>query len=265
MIARRLRLVRTLLGTAAAEMAEYRVSVLVWILTGTAPLIMMMIWMGLAEAGPMGGYSATDFAAYFLIVFLVRQVTVAWVYEELDREIRLGEMSPRLLRPFDPYWMFAAQHLTVAGMHLTIALPVALLGFAVTGAILPLRPDNLAFFAVAVAGAWVIRFNMLYCVGLLAFWTDQAAALGNLIFTLYIVLGGALVPLDLFPAPVQQILAFLPFAYILNFPVQILLGNLPGPALLQGFVVQILWILLFIGLRQLLWRRGLRQYAAVGA
>src|SRR3546814_8570367 len=55
-------------------------------------------------AGPMGGYSATDFAAYFLIVFLVRQMTAAWVYEELDREIRHGEMSPRLLRPFDPYW-----------------------------------------------------------------------------------------------------------------------------------------------------------------
>ena len=97
MIARRLRLARTVLGTAAAEMAEYRVAILVWILTGTVPLIMMMIWMGLAEDGPMGGYSATDFAAYFLIVFLVRQMTAAWVYEELDREIRLGEMSPRLL------------------------------------------------------------------------------------------------------------------------------------------------------------------------
>ena len=265
MITRRLRLARTLLGTAAAEMAEYRVSVLVWILTGTVPLIMMLIWMGLAEAGPMGGYNATDFAAYFLIVFFVRQMTAAWVYEELDREIRHGEMSPRLLRPFDPYWMFAAQHLTSVTMRLTIVLPVALLGFAVTGAALPLGPGNLALFALAVAGAWVIRFNMLYSVGLLAFWTDQAAALGNLEFTLYVVLGGALVPLDLFPAPVQQVLAFLPFAYILNFPVQILLGNLAGAALLQGFAVQFLWIVLFVGLRQLLWRKGLRQYAAVGA
>ena len=80
-----------------------------------------------------------------------------------------------------------------------------------------------------------------------------------------LILGGALVPLDLFPAPVQQVLAFLPFAYILNFPVQILLGNLAAPALLQGFAAQILWILLFVGFKQLLWRKGLKQYAAVGA
>ena len=136
---------------------------------------------------------------------------------------------------------------------------------AATGATIPLEPANSVLFVLAIAGAWTIRFNMLYGVGLLAFWTDQAAALGNLIFTLYIVLGGAVVPLDLFPASVQQALAFLPFAYLLNFPVEVLLGKLTGPAVLRGFVVQLLWILLVVGLRHLLWRNGLKRYSAVGA
>jgi ABC-2 type transport system permease protein len=261
----RLRLLHRLFAVSAAETAEYRAPILVWVLTGTMPLIMMMIWMGLAKAGPMAGYEAEDFAAYFLAIFLVRQMTVCWVHEELSREIRLGEMSPRLLRPLDPYWLFVAQHLTVAAMHLVIALPVAVIGFAATGATIPLEPANSVLFVLAIAGAWTIRFNMLYGVGLLAFWTDQAAALGNLIFTLYIVLGGAVVPLDLFPASVQQALAFLPFAYLLNFPVEVLLGKLTGPAVLRGFVVQLLWILLFVGLRHLLWRNGLKRYSAVGA
>ena len=44
-------------------------------MSSLAPLIMMMIWLQLAEGGSIGGYDATTFAQYFLFMFLARQST----------------------------------------------------------------------------------------------------------------------------------------------------------------------------------------------
>jgi ABC-2 type transport system permease protein len=265
LLARRLRLTRVLLSVTLAAFIEYRAEVLIWMIAGTLPLIMMFIWMGLAESGPVGGYAAEDFAAYFLLVFVVRQFTVCWVVQPLSREIRLGEMSPRLMRPLDPYWAYVADHMIALVMRLPIVPPVVLIGLALTGAFDRLSLTVLPLFLLAMLGAWLIRYNMHYSLGLVAFWTDQAAAFEGLLFTIYMVFGGALFPIDLLPQPAQQIIALTPFPYLIGFPVDVMLGKLSAAELLRGFGVQVLWTLVFIGTRQLAWRQGLKRYSAVGA
>ena len=244
---------------------EYRAEIIIWMIAGSLPLIMMFVWMGLADAGPMGGYSPQDFAAYFLTVFLIRQVTAIWVIFELDREIRLGELSPKLLRPLDPYWMHVAHHLGAQVVRLPFLVPIIAVGVVLTGANFDFRPATVALFAVSLAAVWVIRFNLLYSVGLLTFWTDQAIALNSLIFTLYTVFSGMLIPIDFFPAGLREAILYTPFPYLIDFPVKIMLGDVTGAALVQGLAIQSVWVVVFVLLRLVMWRRGLRRYGAVGA
>jgi ABC-2 type transport system permease protein len=264
-LARRLRLARVLLSVTLAAFIEYRAEVLIWMIAGTLPLIMMFIWMGLAANGPVGGYAAADFAAYFLLVFIARQFTVCWVVQPLSREIRLGEMSARLMRPLDPYWMHVADHIIALVMRFPIVPPVVLLGLVLTGALAKLSLAAAPLFLLAIAGAWLIRFNMHYSLGLVAFWTDQATSFEGLLFTIYMVFGGALFPISLLPPAAQDIIALTPFPYMIGFPVDIMLGKLSAVELLRGFGMQLLWTVVFIGTRQLAWRRGLKRYSAVGA
>jgi len=264
-LARRWRLARVLLSVTLAAFIEYRAEVLIWMIAGTLPLIMMFIWMGLAANGPVGGYAAADFAAYFLLVFILRQFTVCWVVQPLSRDIRLGEMSARLMRPLDPYWMYVADHIVALAMRLPIVPPVVLLGFILTGAFVKLSLVALPLFLLALIGAWLIRFNMHYSLGLVAFWTEQATSFEGLLFTIYMVFGGALFPIGLLPPVAREIIALTPFPYMIGFPVDVMLGKLSTVELLRGFGMQLLWTVAFIGARQLAWRRGLRRYAAVGA
>src|SRR5262249_14430931 len=249
LLARRWRLVRVLLSTTLASFIEYRAEVLIWMIAGSLPLIMMFIWMGLAANGPVGGYGASDFAAYFLLVFIVRQFTVCWVVQPLSREIRLGEMSSRLMRPLDPYWSFVADHIIALLMRVPIVPPVVLLGLALTGAVIKLSIAALPLFLLAMVGAWVIRFNMHYSLGLVAFWTNQAASFEGLLFTIYMVFGGALFPINMLPPAAQDVIALTPFSYMIGFPVDIMLGKLSGAEMLRGFGMQALWALVFIGAR----------------
>ncbi len=150
-------------------------------------------------------------------------------------------------------------------VRLPIVLPIIVVGFWLTDAKLELGLAKLLTFTLAVALAWSIRFYRQYSFGLLTFWTDQSTAIENLWLTLYMVLGGALAPLSLFPEPLQAVLRFTPFPYTIDFPVRVLLGTVQGSELWRGLLGQVLWVLLFVLLRLVMWRQGLRLYGAVGA
>lgn len=261
----RWRLARALFAHAFATMTEYRAEITIWVVSGSLPLVMMALWIGMAADGPVGGYGAADFAAYFLLVFFVRQMTGAWVVWELDRAIRLGELSPRLLRPLDPMWQDVADHAAEKLVRLPIiGLPV-LAGLWWAEARLALEPAALLGFVALVFGAAALRFFQQYAFSLLAFWTDQAVGLERVFFSLMLVFSGSLAPLDLYPEAVRAVIPYTPFPYLVDVPVQVLLGRIEGAALVQALVVQAVWVALFVLLRWGLWRAGLRRYAAVGA
>lgn len=259
------RIAKALFVRSFALMTEYRAEIVIWMISGSLPIIMMFIWIGLAEAGPVGGFSAGDFAAYFLTVFFVRQMTVVWVIWELDRQIRLGELSPKLLRPLDPFWEHLMDNLAEKVVRIPLLIPPLALGFWLTGARLELALSSVLAFMLALSAAWVIRFCQQYSFGLLTFWFDQVLGLEQVWFALYFGLSGMLAPLSLYPEAVQRVVAYTPFPYLIDFPVRVLLGQVSGAELYQGLMVQAIWVAVFVSLRWLLWRQGLKRYGAVGA
>jgi ABC-2 type transport system permease protein len=76
---------------------------------------------------------------------------------------------------------------------------------------------------------------------------------------------GALFPLDILPARVQAILAWMPSPYLVFFPLNILLEKLDSIQILKGFSIQILWIIGLALLARFVWRRGVKIYGAQGA
>jgi ABC-2 type transport system permease protein len=259
---------RVLTAVWFAHMSAYRAEIVIWILTGSLPLIMLAVWIGKAAAsgGAVGDYTPQRFAAYFLSAWFSQQMVVAWVSWELDFQIRQGQLSPKLLRPLDPFWEHVAAHVTERLVRLPFMIAVVAAGlFLVPGT--QLTPDwqhVLAYF-LSINLAFLIRFLIAYSIGLMAFWWEQAVALDELYFVVAAFLTGSFAPLDLYPASARAIIEWLPFPYIIFYPVQILNGALSWAETGRVIGVQLLWLLVFILLRGLLWRRGLRRYGAMGA
>src|SRR5258708_7540343 len=97
-----------LLRVGVAEAVAYRAEFVVWLLTTTLPLLMLALWSEVARAGPVGSYAGADFVAYYLAAFIVRQLTGSWVAWDMNREIKEGLISMRLLRPLHPLVAYAA-------------------------------------------------------------------------------------------------------------------------------------------------------------
>lgn len=255
------------LGKAAwALTIEYRAQIVIWMMSSFLMVIMLMVWLSISRDGDVNGFSSADFVTYFMIGWVVRNLTAVWSSWELDLAICEGRLSPMLLRPIHPIHNEIATNWVEKGLRLIIVLPIAMAVLTFTpGVRLALTPPNLLAFALSVAGAWLITFMSDYLIGMLAFWTTQTSAFINGFSGVRLVLSGIIAPIAMFPPAAQSVLQWLPFPYMLNFSVDILMGRVQGEPMLIGFLIQFAWAIIFVALVQLIWKIAIRSYSAVGA
>lgn len=79
------------------------------------------------------------------------------------------------------------------------------------------------------AAGLAIDFVAYFCIGLLAFWTEETASFALIFSRLTLVLGGVLAPLVIFPEPLRSIALALPFSTILYGPARTLVHFELGP------------------------------------
>lgn len=254
---------RVLLTVYYAYMVEYRAELMFWVLSGTFPLIFMGIWAQAAQGGQFALEPIT-FIRYFLVVFLVRQLTVVWVVWEFEREVNEGKLSPFLLQPIDPGWRHFFSH--VAERFARIPFILMLMGL-----FLVLYPEavwlpplgSLTLGLIATSLAFCLRFVIQYTFSMMAFWTERANAMEQVWYLIYIFLSGMIAPLEVFPDPVRAVVLWTPFPYLIYFPANVIIGEQTN--LIQGFLAMAGWGLIFFAVNRWLWRRGVRQYSGMGA
>jgi ABC-2 type transport system permease protein len=253
--------------TAWALTLEYRAQIVIWMMSSFLMVIMLLVWLSISRDGTVNGFTSADFVAYFMIGWVVRNLTAVWSSWELDYAIRQGTLSPLLLRPIHPIHNEIAANWVEKALRIAIVLPIATVVLLLTpGANVVLTPASLLLFALAVMGAWLLSFLADYLVGMLAFWTTQTAAFIEGLYAVKLVLSGIIAPIAMFPQGVQDVLRWTPFPYMLNFPVEILTGRAFTPdQLLFGFAVQFAWVIVLALAVTGVWKLAIRSYSAVGA
>ena len=255
----------TLLKAYWARALEYRGQILIYILSGILPLIMMLVWLSIAEDGPVAGYDATGFISYYLIVILMRRLAGAWIVWDMDHDIRKGALSPQLLKPIHPIHHLFARVVASKPVQVMLVGPPVVVAAILLGARYDLSIGSLLLTALAAFGALLIEFFAQAIIGTAAFWITQATSLAEAWFLIRALFSGWIIPIDLFPPAITGALMFLPFRYTLSFPIEIILGRLSLAQIGLGLAIQFAWAAaLFIAFR-LMWQRGLRHYGAVGA
>jgi ABC-2 type transport system permease protein len=233
-----------------AVQLQYRASLMIWLLgTVLEPTIYLVVWSTVARAqgGQVGGFSPGEFAAYFIVTMLVNHFTFTWIMHEFEFMVRMGQLSPQLLRPIHPIHMHVADNLTYKLLTGVVILPVAAVLAWAFGA--ELRPEawSVALAVPALVMSFATRLILGWTLALAAFWTTRVFAINEMYFVASLFLSGQMAPLALLPGPAQLVANLLPFRWVV------------------GLAAEAVWLGLTFVLMSKIWREGLKRYSAVGA
>lgn len=256
----------TLVRVAILNNIQYRVANYFYMIGMIAePLIYLVVWSTIArqEGGTVGGLTPGQLAAYYIVWTLVRQMNIVFTVYGWEGRIREGELSAMLLQPLFPIHHDIA---SLGGWKLVMIvlwLPIAAVLTLIFSPTLDVRPIDVAVFAIAIWGAYLVRTMLYWILGMVSFWTTRAGPLFQLMFTAELLLSGRLVPLTLLPDWAQRLADVLPFKSTFGYPIDALVGHLPVAQLLGGLLIQLAWIAAgAIGVR-IIWRFAIRRYSAV--
>lgn len=231
------------------------------------PVIYLVVWSTIARASPDGmvqGFTPGEFAAYYIVWTLVRNMNIVFTPYGWEERIQQGQLSVDLLRPIHPIHndlaYFGGWKVVVIILWLPLAAFLSLV-FRPT-----LNPTllEIGVFFLAIWGAYGIRSMFSWLMGMVTFWTTRVAAIFELYFAAELLLSGRLVPIALLPGWAQRLAGFLPFQWTFGFPIEALVGQRTPQELLAGLGMQLFWIAVgAIGV-WLIWPLAIRRYSAVG-
>jgi ABC-2 type transport system permease protein len=258
----------TQMRTAVVAQLQYRVAQYFYMLGMVAePVIYLVVWSTIARqhGGAVNGITAGQFAAYYIVWTLVRNMNIVFGAPFWEWRIREGRLAGDLLRPLNilhyDLAYFAGWKFVVVALWIPIALGLSAV----------FRPDlhpsalQIVVFIVAIWGAYFVRTMFQATIGMLNFWTTRGGAVFDLYMAIEMLLSGRLVPLKLMPGWVQTLADFLPFKWTFGFPIESLVSDMSTRSLLLGLGAQVMWTAIGYVLFTFAWRAAIKRFSAVGA
>ena len=212
----------------------------------------------------VGTYDASDAVTYVWLAQALIMTVYSFGWTELALRIRDGSIATDLSRPLDPQRYWLAFDLGRAPYHLIFR---GVLPFTVGALLFQLQypsPLDLVAFFVSIVLAVVVSLGFRILYNSAAFWLVDIRGVVTLSLTVSLFFSGMILPLTFFPSWLRAIAHALPFASIVQTPIDIWLGKHQGPALVGIIAIQAVWAIVLLGLGRVTLRFGSRKLVIQG-
>lgn len=182
--------------------------------------IFLRLWqVTYSETGAqqLGGLTLAQMLWYLAITESIIMSTPR-VASLVDQDVRTGELAVHLIKPLS-YPLYVLSHAIgerVVRISLNLCVSILLVGCFVGP--IEMGWQNIVFLLLALPLAFVLDFCGYFLVGLGAFWMEDTTGLQLIYSRITMILGGMLIPMELFPEAMQPVLRALPFANVVYGP-----------------------------------------------
>ena len=240
---------------------EYRLKSLLWILIPVFNnLTLILFWSGSKE-------NMSYITTYYVLMTIGGLLLTSHVeYEVAEYDIKQGQLVNYLTKPISYYWMNFVGELpfrVLQSIYAAIIIGTFILFFKGSLAI-TLNPWHIPLVILIFILGYSLSFTFKLCTAYLSFWFTEIRGMYELITIAYIVLSGSVMPLQWYPPIIQKITHVLPFAYSAYYPIAALQGSIQLIGLFNIIVVQGVWLSILLLVHNKLWKKGIKQFTAVG-
>lgn len=234
-----------LAGAGYRRWSTYRQAAVAGVFVNTVfGVIKLSILLGVASSagGSVAGYDPASLSTYAWVSQGLIAVVMIFSWTELADRVRTGDIAVDLARPVDLQLSWLAADLGRAGWSLlSRAVVPVLFGAAFFGFHWPTDPAALALLPVSLLLAVCVSFACRFMLNLTAFWLTEIRGLVLLYVLVSGVLGGHLIPLQLFPPGLAAVAYATPFPAMVMAPIDLVTGQATGLTAVAHVLGQLAW------------------------
>ncbi|MDH5670658.1 MAG: ABC-2 family transporter protein [Myxococcales bacterium] len=229
---------------------------------GVILLVFSRLWLAVLEGGSLPGVTATECLWYLAITEWVALSQPA-SHLDIEREVRGGDVAYRVARPISYVGARLAEGAGEVVFRFSVLVPVGV-GFAYAlGGGLSADASALWLSVPLALAAALLLMTFHVAIGLMAFWLDDVSPVYWVWQKLLFVLGGLMLPLQVYPSWLRAIAAWTPFSAMLHGPGTVAFGV--GAEVLTETALRLaVWFALALLLLGWIYRAGLRRLEVGG-
>lgn len=230
-------------------------------------VIKLSILLGVASSagGTVAGYDREGLSTYAWVSQGLIAVVMIFGWTELADRVRTGDIAVDLARPVDLQlaWLAADVGRAAWALLSRAAAPIAF-GAVFFGFHWPDDPVALVLLPLSVFLAVCVSFACRFLLNLLAFWLTEIRGLVMLYVLVSGLLGGHLVPVQLFPGGLQAVAYATPFPAMVQFPIDLVTGQATGLEAAGAVGAQLAWAVGLLLAGRLVLARATRRLEVQG-
>ena len=261
------------------EYMTYRLNFILWRVRVIMQLLVVyFLWTALFSQGQSNnlasssgqtnffGFTKPMILSYIVLTGLVRTFVLGTTTMEIGSIINQGDLSNYLIRPLNFFSYYLAKDTADKILNLVFAfVEISLILFILRPMVfIQVDPGLLVLTIFSLFIGMGIYFSFSIILSFLAFWTPDIWAPRFLSFVIIEFFAGGLFPLDILPKPLFILSQYLPFSYFIYFPLTIYIGHLNQSSIIYGLIIGIVWAIVLWSLAKIIWKKGLKEYAAQG-
>jgi ABC-2 type transport system permease protein len=263
---RNLTIYRAIAGMAAKVRLAY--NMWVWadfVTTLLSMIVFVYFWQAVySGTSTLGGLALPQTITYILLARLLSPLVETRSIFFFGFMIRQGQIAVELTRPLDMQLRIMVETFAELLVFLAQRLPLFLIAVLFFRMHLPSDPALwAAFFISLILGQGVI-FLFDWMFACLAFYVTETWGLSVVRIGVGSFFSGALIPLVMMPAWLQDIAAGLPFAQALAVPISFLSGISTIADAPRLWLIQVAWLLALLVLSRLVFLVAVRKVTVQG-
>lgn len=234
-------------------------------LLGSAFLVLILfvfvqLWRVTYAAGEseaFAGYSLAEII-WYLVATEAIIVSLPRIHTTLSAEVQNGDLAIRLNKPYNYLLFHAAAFLGDGMVRMAISLVVGgATAYLLVGGF-AFRWEGLPALLICYFTTALLHFCYNASIGLAAFWVEDVTGLFWLLDRLKWLLGGMLLPVEIYPAAVRRVVEALPFQHMIAGPARLMVkfSWVDAASLARS---QAIWLLLFGAMAAMIYRLGVRR------
>ena len=249
---------------------EYRIDFILSIFGSAFPIIVQyFIWLSVYNNSSLSyiyGYTFEGMVSYIIFASIVSKFIAAGFEYEIGRDIKDGGLNKYIIKPISYFKYRISCFIGNKTVQFLLDGIILFISYIVLNRTMNVAIEltNVITFIIVIPICIVLNFLIFYAVSSMSFWTGEIWGIVIAIRMLVNILSGGVLPLDVFGDKINEIFKYMPFRYIIYFPINVLMGRVDAGEVRMGIIIQIVWIIIVYIIGKILWKIGIKKYVSTG-